>query len=88
MTVHDLRRRGWGHNVEFLRRRDDGSWRVVLWLGERVRLGDHVVVRGRADGTWGDLRYLVIGDVKWQVNPGDMCFASLIYDPPQEGSDA
>jgi hypothetical protein len=79
--VHDLRRRTWGHSIEFLRRQDDGAWRAVIYLSARVADGDHVIVEGQRDGVPSDLRYRVVGDVDRPLDPGDQHFVTLVFDP-------
>lgn len=80
-TTHDLRRKRWGHSIEFLRRQGDGSWDAVLFVGASVKDGDYVLTCGKFDGQRADLRYRVVGEVRRPMDPGDQHFATLVFDP-------
>lgn len=74
-VTHDLRRRSWGRSIEFLRRQDDGSWRVCIFLSARIKGGDEVLAQGKT----GDLRYRIRGDVDRPIDPGDQHLATLEF---------
>ena len=56
--THDLRRRSWGHNIEFTRRDETtGVWSAYTWTRYRVQVGDLILHRGKLDGEPADLAY-------------------------------
>ena len=84
LATHDLRHRTWGHNIEFLRRNEDGTWQAVIYLTARLRPGDAVLTKGKRDGVPADLRYVIVGPVDTPMDPGEQHFVTLAF-APEEG---
>lgn len=79
-ATYDFTDRAWGHNFMILELIDGGKQIRVAGWGEQIVKNDFLILPNGPEGT---TRYLVL-DIKYEVDPPDMWFATLEFSPRPE----